>query len=152
MVEIERKFLIEKKKWQPKGAGTLIRQGYLSIEPERVVRVRTAGENAFLTIKGKPKGITRTELEYEIPKREAEVLLNMCKDFIVEKSRYVEKIGENIWEIDVFNGDNKGLVLAEIELESENQKFELPNWLGEEVSYDKRYFNSWLSKNPYSGW
>jgi adenylate cyclase len=152
MVEIERKFLIDKNKWHPKEKGIIIKQGYLSVDQDKVVRVRTAGENSFLTIKGKAKGITRTELEYEIPKNEAEVLLKMCQGFIIEKLRYVEKINGNTWEIDVFEGDNSGLVLAEIELENENQKFERPSWIGEEVSYDKRFFNSWLSKNPYSRW
>jgi len=152
MVEIERKFLIKNKNWKPSGTGTKIIQGYLSVEPERVVRIRIANDRAFLTIKGKPKGIVRTELEYEIPKNEAEVMLNMCLDFPVEKTRFIEKIGNLNWEIDVFEGVNKGLVLAEVELKDENQKVDLPEWIGEEVSHDKRYFNSWLSTNPFSNW
>jgi len=152
MVEIERKFLIKNKNWKPSGTGTIIIQGYLSVEPERVVRIRIANDRAFLTIKGKPKGIVRTELEYEIPKNEAEVMLNMCLDFPVEKTRFIEKIGNLNWEIDVFEGVNKGLVLAEVELKDENQKVDLPEWIGEEVSHDKRYFNSWLSTNPFSNW
>jgi adenylate cyclase len=152
MVEIERKYLINTKLWKPKEKGTEIRQGYLSVDPERVVRVRIAGENAFLTIKGKATGITRTELEYEIPKTEAEVLMKICLDFPVEKTRYKEKIGSVIWEIDVFEGANQGLVMAEIELDDENQKFDLPDWLELEVSLDSRYYNAWLSQNPFSKW
>lgn len=152
MVEIERKFLIKNKNWKPSGTGTKIIQGYLSVEPERVVRVRIANERAFLTIKGKPAGIVRTELEYEIPKNEAEVMLKMCLDFPIEKTRFVETIGNLNWEIDVFEGINNGLVLAEVELMDENQKIDLPEWIGEEVSHDKRYFNSWLSTNPFSNW
>jgi adenylate cyclase len=152
MIEIERKFLVKTDLWQPSGNGTKIIQGYLSVDAERVVRVRIAGESSYITIKGKPKGIVRTELEYEIPKNEAEVLMKMCLDFPVEKTRYIERIGNANWEIDIFEGENKGLVLAEIELIDENQKIDLPEWIGEEVSLDKRHFNSWLSANPYTKW
>ena len=116
MVEIERKFLINNKLWKPTGTGTKIKQGYLSVDPERVVRIRVAGEKAYITIKGKPKGIVRTELEFEIPESEAEVLLKMCLDFPIVKTRFKESIGNMIWEIDVFDGENKGLVLAEVEI------------------------------------
>ena len=152
MLEIERKFLVKQNVWKPKNKGVQIKQGYISVDPERVVRVRIADIKAFLTIKGRPKGIVRTELEYEIPKNEAEVLLKMCLDFPVEKVRYEEIIGGKTWEIDVFKGDNKGLVLAEIELDDENESFEISYWAKEEVSHDKRFFNSWLSKNPFSKW
>jgi adenylate cyclase len=152
MVEIERKFLIKTELWQPSTKGVEIKQGYLSVDPERVVRVRVADEKAFLTIKGKSEGIVRTELEYEIPKNEAEVLMKMCLDFPIEKTRFKEKIGELVWEIDVFKGENKGLIVAEVELEDEHQNVELPDWIGEEVSSDSRYYNAWLSKNPYSKW
>jgi adenylate cyclase len=152
MQEIERKFLIKEELWKPVEAGTKMQQGYLSVDSERVVRVRVAGEKAFLTVKGKVTGIVRTELEYEIPKNEAEVLLNMCLNSIVEKTRYKEKIGNLIWEIDVFEGNNKGLIMAEVELENENQEVDLPIWIKEEVSHDRRYFNSWLSRNPFSSW
>jgi adenylate cyclase len=152
MVEIERKFLINTKLWKPKGTGIKIKQGYLSVDPERVVRVRVADEKAYITIKGKPKGIVRTELEYEIPKNEAEVLLKMCLDFPIEKRRFNDSIGNMIWEIDVFEGENKGLVLAEVELANENQKIDLPNWITDEVSLDSRYFNAWLSGHPFSKW
>jgi adenylate cyclase len=152
MVEIERKFLIKTELWQPSAKGVEIKQGYLSVDPERVVRVRVAGEKAFLTIKGKPEGIVRSEHEYEIPKNHADNLLKMCLDFPVEKTRFKEKIGDMVWEIDVFKGENKGLIMAEIELEDENQNVDLPDWIGEEVSSDSRYYNAWLSRNPFSKW
>lgn len=152
MVEIERKFLINTELWKPTGMGTKIKQGYLSVDPERVVRVRIAGEKAFLTIKGKPVGIVRTELEYEIPKNEAEVLLKICLNFPLEKTRFNECIGNVVWEIDVFEGENKGLVVAEVELTDENQNVDLPEWIGDEVSSDFRYYNSWLSGNPFTKW
>lgn len=152
MLEIERKFLIKPELWQPPVNGVEIKQGYLSVDPERVVRVRVAGEKAFLTIKGKPVGIVRTELEYEIPQNEAKVLLKLCLDFPVEKIRFKEKIGELVWEIDIFKGENEGLIMAEVELADENQNVDLPDWVGDEVSSDSRYYNSWLSQNPYSKW
>ena len=152
MVEIERKFLIHKDLWKPVGSGVEIRQGYLSVHPERVVRVRIAGEKAYITIKGKATGLVRPEFEYEIPKNEAEVLLKMCLDFPIEKIRFKEEIDGLIWEIDVFKGANSGLIMAEVELSSENQKVVLPDWIAEEVSNNFRYFNSWLSENPYTKW
>ncbi len=152
MLEIERKFLINKKLWKPTVTGIKIIQGYLSVDSEKVIRVRIADEQGFLTIKGKATGIVRTELEYEIPKNEAEVLLKMCEGFVVEKYRYKEKFMGMLWEVDVFEGKNKGLVLAEIELEYENQEFDLPDWIEEEVTFDSRYYNSWLSKTPFLEW
>jgi len=152
MVEIERKFLINTKLWKPIGTGTKMKQGYLSVDPERVVRVRIAGENAYITIKGKPVDLVRTELEYEIPINEAEILLKMCLNFPVEKTRFKEKIGNLVWEIDVFEGENYGLVMAEVELTHENQEIDLPVWIGKEVSFDSRYYNSWLSRNPFKKW
>lgn len=152
MQEIERKFLIKRELWQPIASGKAIKQGYLSITAKSVVRVRTANEKAFLTIKGERNGISRTELEYEIPKNEAEVLLKMCLDAPVEKTRYYELYKGMTWEIDVFEGQNEGLIIAEVELESEDQRVELPEWIEREVSDDYRYFNSWLSKNPYKTW
>jgi adenylate cyclase len=152
MVEIERKFLINTEQWKPTGKGVEIKQGYLSVDSERVVRVRIAGEKAYLTIKGKPTGFVRPEFEYEIPGNDAEELLRMCLDFPVEKKRFYEKKGGLTWEIDVFSGENLGLVIAEVELTSEDQKVDLPEWVGEEVSYDYRYYNSWLSSNPFSKW
>lgn len=152
MVEIERKFLVDTKKWQPSEIGIEIKQGYLSTDPERTVRVRLAGNRSFLTIKGKTVGITRTELEYEIPVKEAEVLFKLCIYHPVEKIRYLEQVGGLIWEIDVFEGQNKGLVIAEVELESEKQKFLTPEWIKNEVSGDLRFYNSSLSKKPFSIW
>lgn len=152
MIEIERKFLVDKKKWNPTGESKKLKQGYLSVDPERTVRVRIIEKEAYLTIKGNSIGIKRTELEYKIPVNEAEVLMKMCLDFPIEKTRYFEKRGVLMWEIDVFEGANKGLILAEVELSDENQRVELPEWIEKEVSEDSRYFNSWMSQNPYSGW
>lgn len=152
MQEIERKFLINTEKWQAKDKGVKIVQGYLSTDKERVVRVRIKGDKAFLTIKGKSEGISRTELEYEIPVEEATVMLSMCLDNPIEKTRFHENIGDLLWEIDIFHGVNKGLYLAEVELDSENQEVNLPSWIDQEVSRDYRYFNSWLSQNPYTKW
>lgn len=152
MQEIERKFLIDFAKWKPADKGIKIKQGYLSVDPERVVRVRIAGQKSYLTIKGKTIGISRTELEYEIPLNEANVLLKMCLDVPIEKTRYVEQINGRKWEIDIFEGANTGLVLAEIELEIEDQQVDLPDWILKEVSEDYRFYNAWLSKHPYSNW
>lgn len=152
MQEIERKFLVDISKWQPGDKGTKIMQGYLSVDPKRVVRIRIAGNAGFLTIKGISKGISRAEYEYEIPVSEAEALMKLCMENPIVKTRYTEKRNNVLWEIDVFEGVNKGLVLAEVELEHENQVVSLPNWIKEEVSEDFRYFNSWLSQNPFSDW
>jgi adenylate cyclase len=152
MLEIERKYLVDPAKWTPSANGEKIQQGYLSVDKSRVVRVRTKGEKAFLTIKGKMTGISRTELEYEIPVNDALVLLGMCLDHPIEKTRYTEKHAGHNWEIDFFDGENSGLLLAEIELESEEQEFELPEWTLEEVTHDLRYYNSYLSKHPFSKW
>lgn len=152
MIEIERKFLVSQSKWQPVGVGTKIKQGYLSADPERVVRVRLSGSMAYLTIKGPAKGIARTELEYKIPLDDAEILIKMCVGYPVIKTRYIERIGKNVWEIDVFEEENKGLVMAEVELEDENQMVDLPAWVEEEVSGDQRFFNSFLSQTPFALW
>ncbi len=152
MYEIERKFLVNKEKWNPVGAGTTMIQGYLSTDAERTIRVRVAGENAFLTIKGKPVGIKRIEMEYEIPVTDAVVLLELCENTPVKKTRYLEKRGEVVWEIDVFKAENSGLLLAEVELKSEDQEVELPVWIETEVSNDPRYFNSYLTQFPFNTW
>jgi len=152
MQEIERKFLVDFKKWKPKDGGVKIEQGYLSLDPDRTVRVRIAGENAYLTIKGKTEGITRTELEYKIPANEANVLMGLCLEVPIEKTRFKEHLNGQTWEIDVFEGANRGLVLAEVELEDENQKVDLPHWIAQEVSGDHRYYNAWLASHPYSEW
>ena len=152
MYEIERKFLVDRNKWNPKDKGKKIKQGYLSVDPERTVRVRIADKEAFLTIKGKSVGIKRTELEYKIPIKEAAELMKMSLDYPVEKTRYYEKRDDVVWEIDIFEGENRGLILAEVELKNENQHINLPQWIKKEVSEDYRYFNSWLSQNPFSKW
>ncbi len=153
--EIERKFLVTGDGWRKvAGAGLTCRQGYITSGPESAtVRVRVLGEKGFLTIKGATQGISRLELEYEIPSADAEYMIqNLCGERQVEKKRYTLKIGRAVWEIDEFFGQNAGLILAEIELESENQSFEKPAWLGEEVSYDHRYANSALARRPIAQW
>jgi len=150
--EIERKFLVKGDAWRT-GAGTRIRQGYLRNQIEGVVRVRTKGERAYLTIKGNTTGITRLEFEYQIPVEEADQILDeLCIKPLIEKIRYVITAGGFKWEIDEFLGENSGLIVAEIELEAENQSFPKPDWLGREVSDDFRYHNANLVKNPYSKW
>ena len=150
--EIERKFLVTGDAWRT-GNGTLIRQGYLCNEINGTARVRTKGERAYLTIKSGMTGITRTEFEYEIPLREANQMLDeICQKPLIEKVRHLVNVGEFTWEIDEFLGDNSGLVVAEIELEDEYQKFPKPDWLGKEVSDDARYLNANLVKKPYSTW
>lgn len=151
--EIERKFLVKPELWHPKDAGTTIRQGYLSSAKERVVRVRTKGSKAFITIKGLTKGISRSEFEYAIPVEDADALLtNLCEQPLIEKTRYNERHGNHTWEIDVFFGENDGLVVAEVELADESDNLDLPSWVGEEVSSDARYFNSNLIQHPYKKW
>ena len=130
----------------------VIAQGYLSTDPERTVRIRLKGDSAYLTIKGKSHGISRLELEYEIPVPDAEQALLLCETQPIRKERFEVEYADEIWEIDVFEGENAGLVLAEIELLSETAAFELPPWVGEEVSNDHRYFNAYLSKHPFSTW
>lgn len=151
--EIERKFLIKRELWQPQSQGVEIRQGYLSLDPERTVRVRTKGAKGYLTIKGKNQGISRTELEYEIPYEEASQMLEeLCLRPLVEKTRYLEQHGQQLWEIDIFAGDNEGLAVAEAELPSEDTALVLPIWIDREVSREARYYNSSLIKLPYKNW
>lgn len=150
-VEIERKFLV-KEGWQPNSAGVRIAQGYLSAVPERTVRVRIKGEKGYLTVKGKNQGISRAEFEYEIPVSDAEAMLALCEQPPVEKTRYLEAYEGHTWEIDIFTGANEGLRVAEIELPSEDADFVKPDWAGEEVSGDARYYNSSLSRHPYQQW
>ena len=149
--EIERKFLV-KENWSPGSEGLKIAQGYLSTVPERTVRVRIKGGKGYLTIKGKNQGISRAEFEYEIPVCDAEELLKMAEQPILSKTRYLEQQDGFTWEIDVFAGENQGLIVAEIELPDENTTFTAPVWLGEEVSGDVRYYNANLIKNPFSLW
>ena len=151
--EIERKYLVDLAAWVPHGPGKYYKQGYLSSLKERVVRVRIAGDKGQLTIKGLTSGVTRSEFEYPISIEDADLMLdNLCEKPLIEKHRHKEVHGGKTWEIDVFHGDNEGLVVAEIELASEDEAFEKPAWLGEEVSSDPRYFNSNLLKNPYKLW
>jgi len=150
-IEIERKYLVTGDGWkivQP----ILLRQGYLNTETSRTVRVRIAGANAFLTIKGTTTNVSRQEFEYLIPLEDAQAMLLLCSDSIVEKQRYTLPVGDVVWEIDEFCGVNKGLVVAEVELESESQAVSLPDWVGEEVSGDARYYNSSLALTPFSSW
>lgn len=151
--EIERKFLLNGDAWRALAKGTLYRQGYLNSAKERTVRIRTVGDKAFLTIKGITVGNTRAEYEYPIPFDECNAMLDsLAEKPLIEKKRYKIPLGGLTWEIDEFFGENKGLIVAEVELTSEDQAFEKPAWVGDEVSGDPRYFNSNLIKHPYSRW
>ena len=152
--EIERKFLVEGDSWKKETAGVLYRHGYLNSAKERTVRVRTVADRGFLTVKGLIVDCTRLEFEYEIPYADAEKMLDeLAEKPIIEKLRYVIPAGNGLkWEIDEFLGVNQGLVVAEIELPSEETGFTKPAWLGKEVSQDPRFFNSNLVSNPYSTW
>lgn len=153
MIEIERKFLVNNNSFLDDfSRSNRIVQGYLSSQPERTVRVRIKGEKGYLTIKGKSEGFSRYEWEKEIDLIEAEKLLTLCEPGVIDKIRYDVIVGKHLFEVDVFSGDNEGLVIAEVELTSENERFENPNWLGQEVTEDVRYYNSYLSKNPYKDW
>jgi adenylate cyclase len=151
--EIERKYLVKTAAWTPLCEGIHFKQGYLNSQKERVVRVRIEGTKAKLTIKGLTTGVTRSEFEYPLPVEDAAILLDqLCEKPLIDKHRHVEEHGGRRWEIDVFHGDNEGLVVAEIELASETDVPEVPAWAGDEVSSDPRYFNSNLLKNPYNTW
>ena len=155
MIEIERKFLVKSQAFKDEAFNkTHIKQGFLSTDKERTVRVRLKGEKGFLTIKGSSSndGLSRFEWEKEISKEDAEQLFKLCKQGIIDKMRYEVKLGNHIFEIDEFFGDNEGLVLAEIELNTEDEAFEKPNWLGNEVTGDIRYYNSQLSNQPFKTW
>ena len=151
-IEIERKFLLKNNSWKENAVGIPYVQGYLNKAGENTVRIRIAGEKAFLTIKSKSKGISRKEFEYEIPPGDAGELLKLSQSPIIEKIRYKIEYAEKCWEIDEFLGKNKGLYVAEIELNSENEAFEKPEWIGKEVSDDKRYYNSHLARKPFLEW
>ena len=149
--EIERKFRVKEGAWRS-AKGTTYRQGYLNSVKERVVRVRTINDKGYLTIKGLTVGATRLEFEYEIPRQDAEQLLDICEKPLIEKTRFKVEEGGFIWEIDEFFGENQGLIVAEVELESEDQDFPRPDWVLEEVTGDPRYFNSNLIRKPYKMW
>lgn len=154
-VEIERKFLVTSNDFKKESyQKTHIKQGFLNSNKKRVVRVRINNDKGFLTIKGKSNktGTTRFEWEKEIDKKEAENLLSLCEKGVIEKYRYLVKINNHILEIDEFLNENKGLIIAEIELQYENEKFTKPFWLGKEVTGITKYYNSNLSKNPFNQW
>lgn len=153
--EIERKFLLTSDAFKKEASHSFrITQGYLTTDIERTVRVRIKGDKAFLTIKGKTNqgGTTRIEVEEEIAFAKAETLLKLCLPGIIDKTRYEVKIGNHIWEVDEFHGDNKGLLLAEIELNNEQESFEKPNWIGTEVTGNKKYYNSYISTHSFKDW
>jgi adenylate cyclase len=152
-LEIERKYLLRDAHWKNLGQGVLLRQGYLSSHRERIVRVRIEGDAAVMTIKGRTVGASRGEWEYPIPLDDARIFLDeLCEKPIIEKTRYRIPYRGMVWEVDEFHGENAGLVVAEIELTSEDQLFDKPDWIGEEVTHDPRYANANLLRHPYSKW
>lgn len=151
--EVERKFLVIGQQWRTLATGVPYRQGYLSTVKERTVRVRTAGAHAYLTVKGLTTGVSRLEFEYEIPVADANRMLDeLCERPLIEKLRYRIPFGALTWEVDEFLGDNRGLVVAEVELERADQPIDRPGWIGADISADPRYFNSNLVRRPYSTW
>ena len=151
--EIERKFLVTGEDWREDNRGILYRQGYLSTERNCSIRVRAGAGKGYLTIKGETHGVIRDEFEYEIPIKDANELLDkFCNRPLIEKRRYEIEFGELTWEVDEFGSENTGLILAEVELTSEDQKIEFPGWIGKEVTGDARYYNVNLVKNPFSKW
>lgn len=152
--EIERKFLVAGEFKSSAKKATRITQGYLCSVPERTVRVRVKGEKGFITVKGicSDSGASRFEWEKEIPVDEVKELLKICEPGVIDKTRYLVDCGNHTFEVDEFYGDNEGLVVAEVELSDENEEFSRPEWLGEEVTGDKKYYNSMLKKNPYKNW
>lgn len=151
-IEIERKFLVRNMDWRTLGVPVHYAQGYLVADGERTVRVRVAGNNGFLTIKGRSAGFSRLEFEYRIPYDEALEILKLCAIPVIEKYRSRILFAGKIWEVDEFEGENKGLIIAEIELKSEDEIFSVPGWIGEEVTGDPRFYNSLLAQNPFKNW
>jgi CYTH domain-containing protein len=153
-IEIERKFLLVGEGWKGcvEGSGKRLAQGYLCTDASRSVRVRIAGDDATLTVKGSREGIVRSEFQYPIPVADAEKLLALCELPLIDKTRHIARFGGMRWEIDIFHGENEGLRVAEVELEHPDQAVELPDWVGEEVSEDARYYNSCLVRKPYTTW
>ena len=152
-LEIERKYLVDLEKLGTLENGTRIKQGYLSTNKEAVVRVRVKNDKAYLTIKGSNIGVTRLEFEYEIPLDEAnEMLDKLCQKPVIDKTRYLINHENHIWELDIFYGENEGLVVVEVELSSEDETIILPSWVKEEVTTDSRYYNSNLMKHPFKDW
>lgn len=150
-IEIERKFLVRGDEWR-QTEPVRISQGYLNRNKDCTVRVRIAGSSAYLTVKGRTLGLSRSEFEYTIPVADAEQLLLLCEGPLIEKYRHVLVYGTTRWEVDEFLGDNAGLVIAEVELKREDQSFDQPDWLLQEVTQDQKYHNSNLSLRPYSSW
>jgi CYTH domain-containing protein len=153
-LEIERKFLVNREKWagvKPQRS-VRMKQGYLLSDGVKTLRVRVAGDQGFITIKGRTKGLSRPEFEYEVPVSEAEELLKLFAGELVEKKRHYVQHGDHLWEVDEFSGKNEGLLMAEVELDSEEEEFEKPEWLGTEVTTDKRYSNASLAAKPFSEW
>ncbi len=152
--EIEKKFLVDGDFKSAAFKATRIIQGYLSSVPERTVRVRVKGDKGFITVKGigNESGASRFEWEKEIPVEDVKALLEICEPGVIDKTRYLVKAGEHTFEVDEFYGDNEGLTVAEVELSDENEAFDKPSWLGEEVTGDAKYYNSMLMKNPYKNW
>ncbi len=153
-IEIEKKFLLKNDSWKKEaGKGDLFRQGYMSGSNRSSVRIRVAGDKANINIKSATLGITRKEFEYEIPLKDAnEMLDSLCEKPFIEKRRYFIARGAHTWEVDAFEGDNSGLVVAEIELSDPDEPFDLPNWVGEDVSGEPKYYNVCLVNNPYKNW
>jgi CYTH domain-containing protein len=151
-VEIERKFLLSSDSWRKDAVGVPYTQGYISKDQNHTVRVRIAGTKGFITIKGAVKGISRPEFEYAIPVDDARELMKLCRGPLIEKTRFRINHDGLVWEIDEFCGENKGLVIAEVELSDAAQQVNLPSWIGREVSGDPRYYNSSLSSHPFSSW
>jgi len=155
LIEIERKFLVKSDAFKKEASSqTRIVQGFLNRHPERTVRVRIKADSGYLTIKGKSNesGTSRFEWEKQIGVKEAEALLDLCEKGILEKTRYEIPVGKHVYEVDEFHGENEGLVVAEVELNSEDEVFEKPDWLEKEVTGDIKYYNSQLSKKPYETW
>lgn len=155
MIEIERKFLIKSLNFKNLAVQiNEISQGYLNSHSDRTVRIRLKNDKGYITIKGKSNdsGTSRFEWEKEINFEEAKALLQLCEDFVLSKTRYLVPVGKHVYEIDIFHGDNDGLIMAEVELKDENESFEKPEWLGEEVTGQIQYYNSYLSNHPYSTW
>ena len=155
MVEIERKFLVTNQDFITQSNTSFrIVQGYLNSNPERTVRVRIKGDKGFITIKGKgnESGLTRFEWEKEISVSDAEALLQLCEKGAIDKTRYNVQFENHLFEVDVFFGENEGLIVAEIELQSENETFSKPDWLGEEVTSEEKYYNAYLSQHPFKSW
>ena len=152
-LEIERKYLVDLTKTGDLGSGQKIKQAYIATADKTVVRVRVAGEKAFLTLKGENKGATRPEFEYPVPLEDAEsIITELCSGPVIDKTRYLLKHSNHIWELDIFHGDNEGLVVAEVELKSETEAVDLPDWVLDEVTSDSRYYNSNLLSQPFKDW